>query len=275
MRIRQGFTLIELLTVIAVIAILLAILMPTIQKSRESARAVVCQSNLRQWGMLFNVLANDNDGRLKDRDKWEGCRTQQFAYYIDTFKYKAFCPSAMKRVSTTGAGGTTAAWYCPVHPYRTGSYGMNGYSPAYNQSGRSIMMSNVYSPDSQSQDSQSASLYWNNVNQKDVRNIPVMLDCAIWAGMPKSTDAPSTTDDQVVRSTYSVSGNNGMSLFTMNRHNGCINSLFMDWSVRKVAIKELWTLKWYPDYNTRGQWTTTGGAKPESWPQWMQNFKDY
>jgi prepilin-type processing-associated H-X9-DG protein len=102
-----------------------------------------------------------------------------------------------------------------------------------------------------------------------------MLDCALWAGLPKSTDAPSTTEDQAIRSTMSITGNNGMSLFAINRHNGSINSLFMDWSVRKVAIKQLWTLKWSADFDTRGQWTSASGVKPESWPQWMQNLKDY
>ena len=51
--------------------------------------------------------------------------------------------------------------------------------------------------------------------------------------------------------------------------------LFMDWSVRKVGLKELWTLKWSRDFDTAGPWTLAGGVKPEDWPAWMQRFKDY
>jgi hypothetical protein len=51
--------------------------------------------------------------------------------------------------------------------------------------------------------------------------------------------------------------------------------LFMDWSVRKVGLKELWTLKWHRSYDTAGPWTKAGGVKPEDWPQWMRIFKDY
>jgi prepilin-type processing-associated H-X9-DG protein len=64
-------------------------------------------------------------------------------------------------------------------------------------------------------------------------------------------------------------------LFCMNRHDGGINSLFMDWSVRKVGLKELWTLKWHAEYNTAGPWTKRGGASPEDWPEWMRGFTDY
>jgi len=61
----------------------------------------------------------------------------------------------------------------------------------------------------------------------------------------------------------------------MNRHNGHINSLFMDWSVRKIGLKELWTLKWSPDFDTANVWTRAGGALPDDWPEWMRGFKDY
>jgi prepilin-type processing-associated H-X9-DG protein len=63
--------------------------------------------------------------------------------------------------------------------------------------------------------------------------------------------------------------------FCINRHNGSVNGLFLDWSVRKVGLKELWTLNWYTEFNRAGRWTKAGGAKPEDWPKWMRGLKDY
>jgi len=63
--------------------------------------------------------------------------------------------------------------------------------------------------------------------------------------------------------------------FCINRHNGHINVLFLDWSARKVGLKELWTLKWGSDWDTAGPWTKAGGVQPEDWPRWMRSFKDY
>lgn len=59
-----GFTLIELLTVIAIVGVLAAIVMASIGKVRESARRTGCASNLRQIGVLINLHAQDNRGRL-------------------------------------------------------------------------------------------------------------------------------------------------------------------------------------------------------------------
>jgi prepilin-type N-terminal cleavage/methylation domain-containing protein/prepilin-type processing-associated H-X9-DG protein len=60
---KRGFTLIELLVVIAIIAMLLAILMPALNKVKKIAQRVVCGTNLKGFGNAMTVYANDFDGQ--------------------------------------------------------------------------------------------------------------------------------------------------------------------------------------------------------------------
>ena len=60
---KRGFTLIELLVVVAIIAILMAILIPTLNRAREQGKRVACLSNLKQFGLAWIMYADDNDGK--------------------------------------------------------------------------------------------------------------------------------------------------------------------------------------------------------------------
>ena len=61
---RTGFTLIELLVVIAAISLLMAILVPALQRARRQTKAMICQTNLRQWGTTLTLYMQSNEGHL-------------------------------------------------------------------------------------------------------------------------------------------------------------------------------------------------------------------
>lgn len=89
----HGFTLIELLTVIAVIGILAAILIPITSRVRESARASQCRTNLRQISVATLLAMQDNRSRFPamrsfewDQRGWNDKNSPQYLYLGEALK---------------------------------------------------------------------------------------------------------------------------------------------------------------------------------------------
>src|SRR5437899_8654458 len=76
---RRGFTLIELLVVIAVIAILAALLLPALAKSKESATGSRCLGNQKQLTLAWIMYADDNNGTMVGQQYRIGNRTEELA----------------------------------------------------------------------------------------------------------------------------------------------------------------------------------------------------
>jgi prepilin-type processing-associated H-X9-DG protein len=267
MRRRKAFALIELFVVIGIIALLMAMLLPALELARNQAYTIQCQANLRQWGYLFETYADESGCTTTRRGlscyEWIGNVWYWKSPYSiwprpkgNYYKNRLLCPVAKKleNPKSNHLGMTFCAWR--LYPYDVyGSYGINEWLLGYPQTLNPITRPPEY--------------FWHSPDVKKPDIVPVLLDCISWSGYPHAADEPPPYEEAW------IDEKGLMHRFCINRHEGGINSLFLDWSVRKVGLKELWTLKWHKEFNTSGPWTKAGGVQPYDWPEWMQKFKDY
>jgi prepilin-type N-terminal cleavage/methylation domain-containing protein len=253
---RKGFTLIELLVVISIIALLMAILMPALARARKQAKAVVCQSNIRQWGTIFSMYTGDNDGFFNE-GRWSLSEANYWmdalrSYYSNNRKIYC-CPTATKPVSEGIWWGTFTAWGKLTGG---GAYGEEGDYGSY---GHNCWTQN---PPPGVGHGGPASWHWRTINVKGGADIPLFLDGMWLGGFPRSYSRPPEYEGQYWAE---LGGAADMAVFCVNRHRGYVNGVFLDLSVRKIGLKELWRLNWHRGFV----------PIPQVWPDWMEKFKDY
>lgn len=260
----KAFTLIELLVVISIIALLMSILLPSLSKVKETARTTICQTRLRQWGIVLSTYTTTNNGNFemgfweaKNRDK--GWWAAFYPFYKETPEI-LMCPKVKNDRSDlplswpASFGSTKTPWKLDSDQGEgkgyTGSYTKNGY------------LTNPPVPGSR---------YWRKAEcMTQADKIPIFCDGAwvdvYWANTSDRVgpEPPQKEDDAAFINTRA-------GRVCINRHgrdnDGYLNVAFADMSVRKVGCKELWTLKWTKDYNIN--------TKVDRWPDWMASFKDF
>ena len=109
-----GFTLIELLVVVAIIALLVAILVPSLTRARELARTVVCATNQRQLGTVFYLYGQDNDGMLPHLVLDQ----HDFPYLGEWYRfyYPYLSSSVLDSKHPNEVGKSMAVFNCPSTP---------------------------------------------------------------------------------------------------------------------------------------------------------------
>jgi len=269
--VRKGFTLVELLVVIAIIALLMSILLPTLARAKKQAAGAACMVHLKQWALMFAMFTSDHDGYLPA----SVCSDDAY-YLIAMLPYLGaeknvgskgrdvfLCPLARNSRNPDSCNrcpGTTYSAWGPFDPAATGSWWDTGAMGSY---GLNDWCANP--PEDCSFWGQPHKDAWRTPDVRSADNIPLFLDCLYTDGFPRHDDEPPAYPDQYDSWSY-----NAMKMFCIDRHGGYVHGVFLDFSVRKIGLKELWKLKWHRRYNLNWPAPDWRSLAP-----WMNKFKDY
>jgi len=277
----KGFTLIELLVVISIIALLMAILMPALAKVRNQAKTVICQSNTKQFGLAFEMYTSTNNGFFGAGFATGAAGTPNTgghrwpvtleSYYEN--RKLLLCPMA-KKPSGLIFGRKFEAWdyraesgnwsYTAEDPEGyLGSYGLNEWV-----SNADERLSGIFGEGN----------FWRTTAVANANNIPVLMDGLHPGHYPATWQTPPVYDGHL--------GQHGIKFFCIDRHNGHIDVLMLDSSVKKAGLKQLWTFAWRRGEDTANPYTIAGyGSGPaaraacaaywDSKASWMKDMKEY
>jgi hypothetical protein len=106
-------------------------------------------------------------------------------------------------------------------------------------------------------------LMWQKVNVEHASQVPLLADCVWRQARAEAYDSP-----RIVAPTEEAKRSGDMGAFTINRHQGAINVIFMDSSVRRVGLRDIYYLNWHKDFlsQRRGRFSNL------RWPRWMQDL---
>jgi prepilin-type N-terminal cleavage/methylation domain-containing protein/prepilin-type processing-associated H-X9-DG protein len=270
MRKQNAFTLVELLVVIAILALLMAILMPSLEKARKQAQDIVCRTNMKQWGAVFTLYANDNEDSFPQSVEGHGIDQEQAWMLGATLPYyknkdMRMCPSTttLNRPPADQAGGTFFNW----GPFPPSASGSQWYD---------TLATGSYAFNNWCANPPPGSWFWAGIPTRNLirkitaqgaHKVPLVVDSAYVDIAPKHTDrAPS--NDEHERDKYNASySSNSMKWLCIDRHKGGINAVFVDMHVEHVGIKRLWKLKWHKNFQV-------GVGPAGGWPSWTDRYGD-
>jgi hypothetical protein len=256
MRAKANFTKKDFIVTLTCVVFLLANIAAIGTSGRRRAKEAVCISNLQNWGNIFKAFIDDNDGYFMQG--YSGGTNQR--WYLALRPYYSnngnilLCPQAPKPLPEYGfdpSGGTFNTWDGGIHGGQQyyGSYGICSCIPD----------APYLSTD-----------HWRRADVAGTDNVPLLLDAQWFTGYPWFTNDPPLYEGARWRS---GAYGGGMGFYCIPRHYGAINGLFLDFSARKIGLKELWLLKWCRGYNV-----SRASENEPDWnigTGWMAPLKDY
>lgn len=248
--------------------------MPALNRAKKQARASACQVNLHSWGQIWMMYCQDNGGNFMMESQYTGWPRGNWVVALRSlYRTKSgilVCPTAKKRptVHNSSYGG----------PFKTYVMGGGGFENRREESsyGHNNWCFNARQGQTKIQQ-RPVEWNWTTIDMKGGSEIPVFGD-SMWRGGGPFYQNGNSGSERIRPPEYHgqwIRARCEMMHFVIDRHNSVTNHLFLDWSIRKVGLKELWTLKWHKKFPQNGFWTMAGGVQPSDWPEWMRKYKDY